>query len=206
MFDYRESKQMKTERPFVCRRAKRLNALEAINTRSSAVRLSDPGPNDAELDIILKAGARAPDHGRLVPWRFVIIEGDARHRLGAAIAAAKRRMVSEATEDDLAKESAKVLRAPLIVAVIAKIQSGNKIPAFEQMIAVGAAVENMFLAAHAMGIGAMWKTGQPAYSPEVKHLLGCSEGDIVVAFLYLGRAERLPPPRPIELASVVRWL
>jgi nitroreductase len=98
------------------------------------------------------------------------------------------------------------LRAPLIIAVVAKIQAGNKIPAFEQMIAVGAAVENMFLAAHALGIGAMWKTGMPAYSPEVKHLLGFGEGDIVVAFLYLGRAERLPPPRPTELASVVRWL
>lgn len=183
-----------------------MDALEAITTRTSAVRLSEPGPNDTELDIILKAGARAPDHGRLAPWRFIIIEGDARHRLGAAIAAAKRRTFPDASADDLAKESAKVLRAPLIVAVVAKIRSGNKIPAFEQMIAVGAAVENMFLAAHALGIGAMWKTGAPAYSPEVKHLLGCGEGDIVVAFLYLGRAERLPPPRPTELASVVRWL
>lgn len=183
-----------------------MDALQAITTRASAVRLSEPGPNDAELDTILKAGVCAPDHGRLAPWRFTIIEGDARNRLGEAIAAAKRRTVPEATPDDLAKESAKVLRAPLIVAVVARIQSGNKIPAFEQMIAVGAAVENMFLAAHALGIGAMWKTGIPAYSPEVKHLLGCGEGDIVVAFLYLGRAERLPPPRQTELASVVRWL
>ncbi len=166
-----------------------MDTLTAITSRVSAVRLMEPGPSDAQLDTILKAGARGPDHGRLAPWRFIVIEAEARHRLGEAFASAHKRGTPDATAEEMQKEAAKALRAPTIIAIGASIQVGNKIPVLEQIVAVGAATQNMFLAAHALGMGAMWQTGIPAYDPGVKRLLDLYEQDMIVGVLYLGRGE-----------------
>jgi nitroreductase len=173
-----------------------MNAMEALHTRESAAKLQEPAPDDAALDQILQAAVRAPDHGRLRPWRFIAIRGEALHRFGDLMAEALKARMPAATPDMLDRERAKALRAPLIVAVGAHVQRGGKIPEIEQVLSAGAAAQNIMLAAHAMGYGAMWKTGDPAYDPRVKQALGLEPDDAIVAFLYLGTNTGGPRPTP----------
>jgi nitroreductase len=180
-----------------------MDILTAINSRASAIKLGTPGPTRAQLDTILKAGIRAPDHGRLSPWRFVILEGDKREILGNAMSAMRRRLSPEATDDEVKKEGRKVMRAPTIVVVAAHTAPPGKIPEIERIVAVGAAFQNMILAAHALGLGTMWKTGEPAYDPEVKKAIGLAAEDHVVGFLYLGTPETPGAPRESKLDGCV---
>jgi nitroreductase len=179
--------------------------LTGMDTRSSAVRLVEPGPGRAELRRILAAGVRAPDHGRLQPWRFRVLEGDARRVLGEALEDFARRSNPVATTEQLAAARGKALRAPTVIVVSARITYGHKVPGIEQQLAVAAAVQNMLLAAHALAFGAVWKTGAAAYDAGVKRLLGLEPDDHIVAFLYLGTAEAVAPVRPANLDECVRW-
>lgn len=182
-----------------------MDLLEGIQSRVSALKLSAPGPTREHLDQILRAGMRAPDHGRLKPWRFVVLEADARLKLGDAMAELFRRKASQATQAQLDAERAKSMRAPTIVVVAARISKG-KIPEVEQIASVAAGVQNMFLAAHALGYGAMWKTGAAAYDAEVKTTLGLLPEDHIVAMLYLGTIATpgTVVPLPLEDAIVSR--
>ena len=183
-----------------------MDTLQAINTRVTAARLGEPAPSAEHLDQLLAAAARAPDHGRLAPWQFIIIEGAARERFGAVLAEAKRRQTADATDAMLDSERAKALRAPMIVVAATRIVPGHKVPEIEQVLAAGAAVENLLLAAQALGYGSMWKTGGPAYDPEVKRALGIDSRDHIIGFVYLGTVLAAAPVRPPELSGrVARW-
>jgi nitroreductase len=185
-----------------------MNAIEAMHTRESAAKLQEPAPDAAALEAMLQAAVRAPDHGRLRPWRFIAIRGEALQRFGDVLADTLKARMPDATPDMLARERAKALRAPLIVAVAARIQQGGKIPQIEQILSCGAAAQNIMLAAHAMGYGAMWKTGDPAYDPRVKKALGLEETDAVVAFIYLGTNTGAPRPtgvRPAPQDFLIEW-
>ena len=150
---------------------------------------------------------RAPDHGRLRPWRFIAIRGEALNRFGDVLADTLQARSPAATPDMLVRERAKALRAPLIVAVAAHVQRGGKIPEIEQVLSSGAAAQNIMLAAHAMGYGAMWKTGDPAYDPRVKQALGLDADDAIVAFIYLGTntGGPRPTPRPTAQEFLTEW-
>jgi nitroreductase len=163
-----------------------MDALEALLTRRSPGKLIDPAPDDAALKTMLDAAMRAPDHGRLRPWRFIVLRGDARARLGDLMAEAMRRREPEIPSPALEKERAKPLRAPLIVVIAAALVEGHKIPAVEQLLAAGAAAQNLQIAAHALGFGAVWRTGAPAYDAYVKQSLGLGAADAIVGFMYLG--------------------
>ena len=184
-----------------------MDALELLHSRESSPRLGDPAPDQSALAAIFKAAARAPDHGRLRPWRFVVIRGAARERFGEVMAQSLAARQSDATADMLARERAKALRAPVIVAVAARIQTGGKIPEIEQILSAGAAAQNIMLAAHALGYGATWKTGEPAYDPQVKAALGLQTTDAIVGFLYIGTraAPASPLPRPAADDFVTEW-
>jgi nitroreductase len=182
-----------------------MDVLEAIQSRASAVKLSAPGPTRTHLEEILRAGARAPDHGRLRPWRFAVMEGDARMRLGNALAEMLKAKQPQATEAQLEGERAKVLRAPTIIAVAAHITPG-KIPEVEQVCAVAAGVENMFLAASALGYGAMWKTGAGTFDVNVKRALGFAAEDHIIAFFYVGTVLTAGVPSPASIEGAVTWL
>jgi len=162
-----------------------MELFDAIATRSSAGRLAAPGPSPSELERLLQAAARAPDHGRLRPWRFIVLEGANREAFAAAAAAAKRAL-SAITEQQMAADRDKVLRSPTLVIAACAVDRNSKIPEIEQIIAVAAAVENLFLAAHALGYGVMWKTGAAAYDAKVKALLGLQTHDHIVAIVHLG--------------------
>ena len=168
-----------------------MNAIDLLLTRGSARRLTDPGPDSHSLERILQAAVSAPDHGRLRPWRFVVIQGESRGRFGDILAESLRRSRPDAEPELLLRERAKAFRAPVIIVVAARpAAQNNKIPEIEQILAVGAAAENIMLAAHALGFGAMWKTGQAAYEAQVKSSLGLESTDHIVGFLYIGtRAE-----------------
>lgn len=162
-----------------------MDLLEGIQSRTSPLKLAAPAPNAAQLEQIIRAGTRAPDHGRLRPWRFTMFEGAAREKLGGAMAECLRSRVPNSPQEHLDAESRKALRAPVVIVVGAKISKG-KIPEIEQVTAVAAAAQNMLLAAHGLGYGAMWKTGAAAYDPAVKALCGLAPEDHIVAIVYVG--------------------
>lgn len=183
-----------------------MDTLQAIHTRVTAARLGEPAPSQQQLEQLLAAAGRAPDHGRLAPWQFTIIEGAARERFGALLADAKRRLAPDANENMLNAERSKALRAPLIVVAATRIVPGHKVPEIEQILAAGAAVQNLLLAAQSLGFGSMWKTGAPAYDSEVKRALGIEVHDHIIGFIYLGTSTADVAIRPPELsARVAHW-
>ena len=159
----------------------------ALQTRTSAARLAEPGPGLEDLDRLLQAAARAPDHGRLRPWRLIVLEGAVREAFTAAAAEAKRARLPAMTAEQLAAERDKMNRSPTIVVVGCAVnREQTKVPEIEQVVAVGAAAQNLFLAAHDLGYGVMWKTGAAAYDPAVKATVGLRPDDHIVASLHLG--------------------
>jgi nitroreductase len=164
-----------------------MELFSAVETRTSAARLAEPGPSPEELDRLLQAAGRAPDHGRLKPWRFIVLTGTLREAFTAAAAEAKLARPPAMTSEQLAAEREKMNRSPTIVVIGCAVnRAQTKIPEIEQVIAVGAAAQNLFLAAHDMGYGVMWKTGAAAYDPAVKATVGLRPDDHIVAIMHLG--------------------
>jgi nitroreductase len=163
-----------------------MDSLEALTTRATAKTYGDTAPTKEHLATVLQAAVRAPDHGRLRPWRFMLIEGDQRRQFGEMLAASARRRVPGLSEGDLQRERDKALRAPLIIVVACRIVPGTKVPAIEQILAAGAAAQNILLALHSLGYVAAWKTGEAAYDTEVKKALGFAADDHLVGFIYTG--------------------
>jgi nitroreductase len=180
-----------------------MDALQALTSRVSATGLTEPAPDEAALQKILQAATRAADHGRLKPWRFIIIRGEQRAAFGQVLADSLKKRRPDVDEGMLKSEAAKPLRAPLIVVVAARLDAGGKIPEIEQVLAVGAAAQNMMIASYALGVGAMWRTGDSAYDPYVKEKLGLSAQDAIVGYIYLGTPARaLATPPESDLAAV----
>ena len=183
-----------------------MDAIDVLLTRSSAKTLAAPAPTADELATILQAAVSAPDHGHVRPWRFVLIREADRARFGEIMAQCLRKMKPEAGEAALQKERGKAFRAPLIITVAARpVLRERGIPAIEQIVATGAATANIVLAAHALGYGAVWKTGTPAYDPDVKTALGLEVTDQIIGFVYIGtRAEAdTGMPRASFEASII---
>lgn len=184
-----------------------MDAIEALTTRVSGVALVEPAPDELELHTILSAALRAPDHGRLRPWRFIVVRGAARNRLGELMGEALRRRHPDATPAQVDKERNRPLRAPLILVIAARVDERSHIPAIEQVLSAGAAAQNVMVAAFALGFGCAWKTGEAAYDPEIKAAFDLAPADAIVGFLYLG-SNASPPTRPAALDPsdlVVEW-
>lgn len=179
-----------------------MDTLTALTTRVSSPRLQEPGPNDEQIDMLLRAAIRAPDHGLLRPWRFIVLKGRQRERLGDIMVAHLLEQQPNADRRTQNNAYSKALRAPTIIVAVAEVTEGHKIPVWEQVLAVGASVQNMMLAAYEQGIGAMWRTGALANSDLAKEKLGFAPKDQVVAYLYLGTAasslKSLPDERPAD--------
>ena len=164
-----------------------LEARDALLNRVSVPRLCEPAPDATQRELLFRAALRAPDHGQLRPWRFLTVEGEALVQLGELFAST---LAADASTDALAKVRGMPLRAPLLVVVIARVQANGKIPVQEQLLAAGCAAHGILLAAHAQGIGAVWRTGDMAYNPQVAAGLGLAANEQVIAYLYLGTPER----------------
>lgn len=171
-------------------------------------RLDEPAPGDAELAAILRAGVAAPDHDGLRPWRFLLVRGPARARLGDVFAEAARRRQPEISTTALERQRAKPLRAPLIIVVAARVEPDNaRVPEIEQVLSAGAALQQMQLAASALGFGAIWLTGPNAHDAAVAEALGLALEDRVVGFLHVGTVTEQPPApaRPQVADHVLEW-
>lgn len=185
-----------------------MDALDAILSRRTVppAKMGLPGPGEAELRRILEAGAAAPDHGLLRPWRFLVVRGAGRERLGdlfAAMAAG-----AGASPEEVAKQQGAPLRVPVILVVAARLQPDHpKIPPVEQIASAAAAAQNMLLAAHALGFAAKWATGRQAHDPAVRDGLGLGPDDRVLGFLYLGSQmmDHPAPPRPGLDGVAIDW-
>src|SRR5260370_22269143 len=175
-----------------------MQAIEALLRRYSPRALKEPAPDDAALALILESATRAPDHGRLRPWRFIVIKSEARAQFGELLADHLRRTKASVSDEALEREPLKAFRAPPIVAVAAIVTPDGKIPAIEQMLSAGAAAQDMLHAAFALGFNAVWKTGGAAYDERGKAALGLQSKDALVGFLYMGTDEGGPRafPRP----------
>jgi nitroreductase len=163
-----------------------MDTIEAMTSRSSAKSYGDIPPTRDHVATILEAAVRAPDHGRLRPWRFMLIEGAQRKRFGDILAASAMRRNPALSAGDLQREHDKAMRAPLIILVACRVVPGTKVPVIEQILAAGAAAQNILLGLHNFGYAAAWKTGDAAYDPEVKKSLGMAADDHIVGFIYTG--------------------
>ncbi len=175
-----------------------MDAYEALITRVSPIELGEPAPDEAALRKIAAAGLRAPDHGRLRPWRFISIRGEGLVRLGEVFASALQRREPESAPELLERERQKPLRAPLLLTAVARITPSPKVPVIEQILSAGAAAQNILIACRALGFGAMWKTGDAAYDPMVKAALGLEASDWIVGFLHIGTPKAMPK-QPVPL-------
>ncbi len=173
-----------------------MSIIHTLHTRRSTPikNLSAPGPDETQLNDILTAAARVPDHNKLAPWWFVTFEGDARKEFGKVLKRAYLLEDANAAEAKLELESEQFLRAPLVIAVISRIKEG-KAPEWEQILSAGAACYNLCLAANALGFGSNWLSGWPAFNEEVKHALGCDGRDRIAGFVYIGTQTVKPEER-----------
>ncbi|WP_418291983.1 nitroreductase [Methylobacterium durans] len=171
------------------------------------LRLEGPGPDPGSLDAILRIAARVPDHGKLAPWRFIVIAGEARERIGAVIEAAYRADHPEADADRLALERGRLAQAPLVVAVVSRAGPHAKIPEWEQVLSAGAATMNLCVAANASGFATAWLTEWYAYDRRILDALGLDPRERLAGFVHIGRASERPADRPRpDLAEIVTRL
>ena len=162
----------------------------------SANALGDPGPDRAQLEQILTAAARVPDHKKLAPWRFILFEGEARDAFGRVLAEVCREEEPEPSAIRLETEAKRFLRAPVVIAVISRVRTNVPVPEWEQVLSAGAACQNMVLAASALGFGVNWITEWYAFSGGVRRALGLEENERVAGFIYIGTAKEKPEERP----------
>ncbi|MFZ5929997.1 MAG: nitroreductase family protein [Pseudomonadota bacterium] len=177
---------------------------EILTRRSVSARLlTEPGPDDAALEKILQGASRVPDHGKIHPWRFIVIRGEARKTLGQVLRAAYTDQEADASEAKLDLEAQRFTRAPLVIAVVSSIIVAHKIPEWEQTLSAGAVCLNLLYSAQAMGFGANWITEWCAYHPKVRAALGVASHEKIAGFVYIGTASEKPQDRPRPALSEV---
>ncbi len=184
-----------------------MQALDALLNRVSVARLGAPAPDATQRERLLRAALRVPDHAQLRPWRFIEIEGPGLVALGALFAEALEARNPQATPAELDKARGMPLRAPLLLLVVASPKEHPKVPRDEQLQSAACAAHAVLLAAHAQGVGAIWRTGEMASDPRVAAGLGLAAHEQILAFLYLGTP--LGPLRQPQALAVedflVRW-
>ncbi|PNK61692.1 nitroreductase [Psychrobacter sp. FDAARGOS_221] len=182
-----------------------------IKSRRSIGNLSIPAPNANQLKAAIECAMTAPDHKKLQPWRFSIVEGQARHEMGRALLeAAQAQAEREGTELDerTTEKTLKMpLRAPMIITVTTRMRYHEKVPSFEQMLSTGAAVQNLILALQAQGFSSVWRTGTLANEPAVKRYFNVGAEDYICAFVYVGTSHCAMPGRgDFEITDFVRHM
>lgn len=180
-----------------------MDALQVLQTRVSMTKLVAPAPSAAQLHEVFKAAARAPDHGKLQPWRFLVIQADGLAHLSNVFFDALMQSSPSVSPSMLEKAKNMPFRAPMIIVAIAKCQDHVKVPKQEQIIACGAATQNLLGALFALEFGAVWRTGEFAYDKYVKQSLGLIEAEEIIGFIYVGTpAQAIPLPPVVDVASI----
>lgn len=182
--------------------------LDVLLSRQSHWPLTEPGPASAELDLIVDAALRAPDHGNLRPWRFVTIRGEARGALGDLLVDLACARAPGEPRSAHAHRRQKAFAAPLVIALGVALSAHPKVPEVEQLLAAGAAAMNMLNAIHALGYGGFWATGPDSYEARLHDALGFAPNERLLGFLFVGTPKNpgQPPQRPARSAHVREWL
>ena len=185
------------------------DAFERISQRRSvkAADICEPGPSEEQIDQILQAAVRVPDHGKLGPWRFILFENQSRQDFGEFLSKRFKEVNPTASEALLKLESKRFMRAPLIICVVAKIKAGIRIPEWEQELSVGASCQNILNATNLLGFAGQWLTEWYSYDEQVNSRLGLDEDEKVAAFIYIGSAVEKPSERerPSLNTRITRW-
>lgn len=158
--------------------------LQLLHDRRTVSRLGPPGPSDAELAAMLAAADTAPDHGHLHPWRLMVLDETDRRRVSAAYAAAQRAV--DDSPELVERAASKPLRGPCVIAAFARAVPHPKVPGWEQLAAAAAAVQNLCLAATALGYGSAWRTGWFVERPEVRQALSAADDELLIAMVHVG--------------------
>lgn len=180
--------------------------IDAIIKRASEPRLVAPAPGEALLQRVFECAARAPDHALLRPWRYLVIEGEGRAKLGESFA----QTINEGTGASPEKREKlrnSPFRAPMIIVGIVCHKSHPKVPAIEQHASAAVGLGYVLLALQSAGFGAVWRTGEVAYHPQILHDLGLAENESISGFLYVGTVDSHKPevPRASTADFVRRW-
>lgn len=181
--------------------------LNTILSRSSIApkTLIAPGPTHGEIQVMIAAATMAPDHDLLRPWRFILIEGDGRNELAKAFMAIRKQRTPDIRPEELNRTWRKTMRAPTLLAVIARMRYDNpRVPAHEQYVAIGAATYAVMLTCHALGYGAIMLSGSRSRHPMVHELFGLGRDEHVVGFISMGTPAK--PIAPKRRAGATEFL
>jgi nitroreductase len=176
-----------------------------LNRVSAAIpELKEPGPNDADIDTMIRAAVQVPDHGKLTPWRFIVYRGEARDEVGRRLAALAEKREGPLAENRRQQELARFSRAPMVIGVIHSPKENPKIPVWEMFLSGGAAAMNLVHAANALGYRTNWITNWYSEDEEGRLILGLAPHERVIGFIHIGSYEGrgIERPRP-EPASVM---
>ena len=184
--------------------------LHVLDTRRSvpSKQLGEPGPDHATLLRMLTSAVRVPDHGKLVPFRFIRLQGEARHALGDLLAARTLHLQPDAADAVVEKDRARFSQAPVIVTVVARLTQGHKVPEQEQLLTAGSVCFALLQAAQALGFGAQWLTGWMAYDAAVAATLGLSADERIAGFIHIGTPKMEAPERerPDPALLLTDWM
>lgn len=179
-----------------------------LKTRRSmpAFQMKEPGPSREEIEEILTLASRVPDHGKLAPWRFIVISGDERQRMSLALSRIARAEKPDLGEEMIKVEETRFTRAPVVVAVVSKAGPHVKIPEWEQLMSAGAVCLNMVISANALGYVSNWLTEWMAYNEKAYEIIGLAPGEKIAGFVHIGSTDFpvTDRPRP-DLAEIVTW-
>jgi nitroreductase len=182
--------------------------IEYLKTRRSmpAFQMKEPGPSKEEIEEILTLATRVPDHGKLAPWRFIVMTGDARKRITGELAAIAKGDKPDLSAEMIQVEETRFLRAPVVIAVVSRAGPHMKIPEWEQIMSAGAVCLNMVMAANALGYVSNWLTEWMAFDERAHRVLGVERGEKVAGFIHIGSTDFpvVERPRPV-LADIVTW-
>jgi nitroreductase len=182
--------------------------IEFLKTRRSmpAFQMKEPGPSKEEIEEILTLATRVPDHGKLAPWRFIVMTGEARKRITMELARIAKADKPDLSDEMVQVEETRFLRAPVVVAVVSKAGPHMKIPEWEQIMSAGAVCLNMVIAANALGYVSNWLTEWMAFDERAHRILGVEPGEKVAGFIHIGSTDFpvVERPRPV-LADIVTW-
>ncbi|MCR9134697.1 MAG: nitroreductase [Alphaproteobacteria bacterium] len=169
--------------------------------------LGEPGPDPETVRSILKVASRVPDHGKLAPWRFIVISGEARQRLSTQFGAIAVRNDPDMPRERLEQEQTRLSRAPVVIAVVSRAAQHPKIPEWEQILSAGAVCTCLYMAANAHGFAANWLTEWMAYDREALALLEIGEDERLAGFVHIGRSDLVPADRPRpDIEDITTWL
>ncbi len=173
------------------------SALDLLRTRRSVLarNLTGPGPDADTLKDILNTALRVPDHRKLEPWRFIVIEGQGRQKLGEKLAEIQASK-GETEPALLARERQRFCQAPLVIALVFSPRNDGKTPEIEQLLSTGAVGQNLLLATAAHGFASQWVTDWPAYDTQVAKALGLHDKERIAGFFHIGTAKAPPRDRP----------